>query len=410
VLAKAKGPLLVGLGNPEDELALRRARIWGGGTSHIERPFYFALSKKGMKKAEVANVIALRIDRQFQDLQRKERNYNYVALDTVTQELNRKFEGGIGKQEMAKATDSKSVSVRIPYAYRFNQERFLLVSRLLPLGAPPDVMNAYRRKLESILLEPKHTMRAALRLEALGKDSIPILKKGLESPEPLVRFCSAESLAYLNSPGGIEELAKLAIEQVDLRAYALIAIAGLDESICRRKLGELMTIDDPELRCGAFRALALLDEQDPRPIGEHMGSFTLHKVAAQSAPLVTFATTKRADIVVFGPEATMKAPMKAWAAGGEYIVTAAANDDRVTVSRITAKGTHSKQCMPTLEDTLRAMVELGASYPDVVDLLKNLHEEHILSCAVRELTTPTAVRLDDIQRAELKEARVPLVD
>jgi hypothetical protein len=205
-------------------------------------------------------------------------------------------------------------------------------------------------------------------------------------------------------------LAKLAVEQVELRAYALIAIAGLDESICRQKLSELMTIDDPELRCGAFRALALLDEHDPRPIGEHMGSFTLHKVAARSAPLVTFATTKRPEIVVFGPEATMKTPMKAWAAGGEYIVTAAANDDRVTVSRITAKGTHGKQCTPTLEDTLRAMVELGAGYPDVVDLLKNLHEERFLSCPIRELTSPTAVRLDDIQRAELKEARVPLVE
>ena len=68
---------------------------------------------QALRKAEVANVIALRIDRQFQDLQRKERNYNYVALDTVTQELNRKFEGGIGKHEMAKATDSKSVSVRV---------------------------------------------------------------------------------------------------------------------------------------------------------------------------------------------------------------------------------------------------------------------------------------------------------
>src|SRR5262245_772906 len=172
-------------------------------------------------------------------------------------------------------------------------------------------------------------MRAALRLEALGKESIPILRKGLESPEPLVRFCSAESLTYLNATAGVEELAKLAADHVELRRNALLAIAGLDESICRQKLSELMTIDDPELRCGAYRALALLDEHDPRPNGENMGSFTLHKVAARSAPLVTFATTKRAEIVVFGPEAAMKTPMKAWAGGGEYIVTAATNDDRV---------------------------------------------------------------------------------
>ena len=45
---------------------------------------------------------------------------------------------------------------------------------------------------------------AAIRLEALGKESLPTLKKGLSSQHPLVRFTSAEALAYLESTAGAE--------------------------------------------------------------------------------------------------------------------------------------------------------------------------------------------------------------
>lgn len=413
ILAKAKGPLLVGLGNPEDAIEQRRARIWSGASSLIERPFYFILNKDDMKTAKVANSIAARLNLQFQDDPRKQKiiqdNRDLMLLDDVKQQINRNFEGGFGKGEMAKATGKEVVSVRVPYAYRYNPERFLRVARLLPLTVPQDVMNGYRLKLEKILVEPKHTMRAALRLEALGRDSVPLLKKGLESKDALVRFCSAESLAYLGNTAGIEDLAKLAIEYPDLRAYALIAIAGLDEAICRQKLGELMTVDDPELRSGAFRALRMIDENDSRLGESPLGPFSLHKVAGGSASLVTFATNRRAEIVVFGPEVSMTTPVKCLA-GGEFTITAEPRDDRVTVSRFTVKGVQRKQCPLTLEDTLNAMIDLGAGYAEVIDLLRNLEEQKILSCQIREAVTPPVAGLEAILQADLKETKVNIVD
>jgi len=236
-----------------------------------------------------------------------------------------------------------------------------------------------------------------------------ILKKGLESADPLVRFCSAESLAYLGNTAGIEELAKLAVNHPDLRAYALLAMAGLDEAICRQKLGELMTVDDPELRSGAFLALRLIDEGDSR-LGEvALGPFYLHKVVAGSASLVTFATGKRAEIVIFGPEVTMATPVKVLA-GGEFTVTADPRDDRITVSRFTVKGVQRKQCTLTLEDTLHAMIDLGAGYAEVVDLLRNLEEQKVLSCQIREAVTPPIAGLEAILQADLKEAKVTVAE
>src|SRR5437588_517188 len=60
ILAHARGPLLVGLGNmetderPELQVELHRARIWGGGISNLERPFYLLL-KHDVKTARIAN-------------------------------------------------------------------------------------------------------------------------------------------------------------------------------------------------------------------------------------------------------------------------------------------------------------------------------------------------------------------
>jgi hypothetical protein len=418
VLARAKGHLLVGLGNPDDSGALRKAEIWGGASSLIERPYYFVLNQKKMQSAQVANTIANRLNLQFQDDPRKlkliQQNRELLQLGDVTQTINRSFEGGFGKGEIAKATardkEHSAITVRVPYAYRYNHERFLRVAMLLPLSTPPDVMTVYRGKLDTILLDPKHTLRAALRLEALGKESIPTLKKGLASPDPLVRFAAAESLSYLDATAGIEDLAKLAIGHPEMRAYAFIAMAGLDESICRQKLSELMTVDEPDLRCGAFRALSMLNEFDIRSLGDDMGSFHLQKVAGGSASLVAFAVNKRPEVVIFGPEVTLKTPVRILA-GGEFTVTAELNDDRVTVSRITAKGEPKrKQCRLSLEDTIGTMVDLGAGYPEVVDLLKNLEDQRVLSCPVRELMPPAAVGVETLMQADLKEARVPLVE
>jgi hypothetical protein len=421
VLATASGPLIVGLGDPENATALKRGRIWAGAASHVERHYWFVLNKDGQKSAKVSAAIANRLNRQFQDdaPRRKviEDHRDLFQIDEVTKQINR-LEPGSGKGDIARAGE-KAITVRVPYAYRYNHERFMLVARLLPLTVPPDVMTLYRTRLDTILLEPKHTLRAALRLEALGKDSVPILTKGLASPHPLVRFCAAESLAYLGSTAGIAELANLAVDHPDLRAYALAAIAGLDESICRQKLGELMTIDDPQLRSGAFRALAMLDDADLRLGGEEViqttarvprTTFYLHKVAPVSVPLVTFATTKRAEVVIFGADPTIKAPLRILA-GGDFTVTADPGDDRLTISRFTVRGVAKRsQCSLLLEDALRTMVELGAGYPDIVDLLKNLHDERALSCDIREAALPAAAGLQVILQADLKETRVPTTD
>ena len=196
ILAHARGPLLVGFGTIDGPTEMQRARIWGGGISDIERPFFLWL-KADERYASIAKAIADRLNLMFQDDPRTQRmiqqRERLNLLDNVTQQLNQKQDHGLGRGEIAKAVNKEMINLRVPYAYRYNAERYLRVARLMPLREVPDHQGRYRRRLQKMLLDPADTVRAALRLEALGKESIPALKNGLASEHALVRFASAEA-------------------------------------------------------------------------------------------------------------------------------------------------------------------------------------------------------------------------
>ena len=243
-------------------------------------------------------------------------------------------------------------------------------------------------------------------MEALGKESVSALQKGLKSPEPLVQFAAAEALLYLGSTSGVEKLAGLAVAQPQVRAYALIALAGLNESVCRIKLHELLIHNNPELRAGAFQALRLtyahecptdkeLDIAMRRLGGENLQAFWLHQIPVGGPQAVNFAETKRAEIVLFGKDIHLVAPVRLQA-GEEFTIRADANDSRCTISRISQRTEQARQCSLRLDDVLRTFVELGGQYPEAVDLLAKLHEQQGLNCPVDRLAPPQATPLEEL--------------
>lgn len=417
ILGRARGPLLVGFGNPDEPAELRRARIWEGGASLIDRPFYLML-KKDDRSARNAALVAQRINHMFHDDVRREqlvaRNSNFLLSEDMTQQIKHTLGGG-ERGEMAHASNRDMVQVRVPYAYRFNHQRYLRIARLMPLADAPDQIGDYRNQLKEMLHDPAQTFRAALRLEALGRDSVPVLKDALAHDHHLVRFAAAEALAYLGSTAGVEELTKLARERQMVRLYALVALAGLDEGVCRERLESLLAADDAELRCGAFEYLRTLLERErpsretilPRLGGRQLqDGVWLYRVAPQGAPLVHFSASKRAEIVLFGKELRVVTPVKILA-GPEFVITAEKDDDRVTVSRISARtGVQRQQCDLKLEDVLLTMSGLGASYADLVDFLRTASERGGLNAPVVVNLLPPDVPLETLV-AEGKKTAAP---
>src|SRR5262249_35732520 len=153
---------------------------YGGGRCEMNRPFFLALND----------------DHQFARIAMR-----------VAERVNETFQGPfLGMQTIAEAKTSQAVVLGVPQQYRHNLPRYLRVVRMIPLSGSPSPSSAYRKRLEQELLDPAHTITAALRLEALGSNSVAVLKNGLQSQHVLVRFASAEALAYLGSPACGEEL------------------------------------------------------------------------------------------------------------------------------------------------------------------------------------------------------------
>ena len=178
--AKAEGPVVAGAyvdpkangdeakpsGLPEP-VSLRAGRIWGGGRVTRPRPYLF-LMKPGDQNIWSASNVAERLNATF----------------------NGTSEPGL---KVAEAKTRDFVMIHVPFAYRHNHYRFLLVSRQVPI-MPVAAESLYRRQLEEELLDPATALTAAIKLEALGGDSRRALRVGLESPSPWVRFASAEAL------------------------------------------------------------------------------------------------------------------------------------------------------------------------------------------------------------------------
>jgi flagellar basal body P-ring protein FlgI len=381
VLAKAKGDLLVGFGDGDDESSKQRqGRIWGGAKCEASRPFYLALNSD-QQYARLAMRIAERVNETFQ---------------------------GSGKSapgtEIAVAKTKEVVVLGVPSQYHYNLVRYLRVVRMIPLQELPPPSSPYRRHLEEDLLDPARTVTAALRLEALGTDTIPVLKRGLKSEHVLVRFTSAEALAYLGSPACGEELAQLVEQQPALRAFCLTAMASLDEAVCHVKLRELLSSPSAETRYGAFRALRVLDENDAFIQGELLNdAFWLHRVSPNSTSLVHMSSSHRPEIVLFGEDAYLEPPFS-FMAGAEFTVTASRDDDKCMVSRFSLKhGTQRRQCSLKLEDVLHAVADMGGTYPDVTELLRQAGNCRALTCRVAVDELPQATSIFELARAGAKK-------
>jgi hypothetical protein len=378
-LVKAGGPLIVGFGDGDADARMRQGRLWGGGRCTTDLPFFLVLDEKH-QYASTAAAVANRVNERFA-----------AAFH------------GAGHNEVAVARNKSQVLLTVPPQYRHNLPRYLRVVRLIPLREPAGGAAAYRHRLEEDLLNPSRTVTAALRLEALGPNSIPILKSSMARKHPLVRFCSAEALAYLDCPSCGEELAHTVEQHPVLRAFSLTALASMDEAVSHVKLRELLACPNAEARYGAFRALRALDEHDPALQGELLNkSFWVHRVAPGSPGLVHLCSSRRAEIVLFGQDAMLAPPFEFLVGDAvKFTITAGNDDEHCTVTRFSLDRAgepvrETRQCSLKLEDLLHTLAAEGGTYPEAVALLRQVSDCRCLNCPVAVDQLPQAVSVEEL--------------
>ncbi|APW61165.1 flagellar basal body P-ring protein FlgI [Paludisphaera borealis] len=375
-MAMAMGPVMTGSAqNPGD---LKSGRVLGAGRVKKDYPYKLLL---GENKRSIRNA---------------------GLMEKVVNERFHQNEKGQQKGAATAKSDSNLV-LKVPDIYHQNQERFFRVVQLLPMIDTPALREQRMAGAAKELLDPKTSGVAALKLEALGPSASEALGAGLKHADPEVRFFAAEALAYLDDAAGVEMLGQTAITHKQFRAYALAALAAMEDDSARIKLRKLLDQPEMEVRYGAFNALRTLDEHDaalgqvkilddpykdeeidpeapdamalaiasarrPRP----EDPFALYIVETEGPPVVHVSRSRRSEIVVFGRGQKLQTPIVL--GSGPVLLNAALNDDELDISKIVPSkfGDADVKVRSSLEigEVIRHVANMGSTYPEVIAILE----------------------------------------
>jgi len=354
-LGLASGPVLVDpvADGTRDSRSRLRARIPGGGVALADREIGLAISPE---------------------------HRSFAMSKRLGDWINRRFHAVIrgAKRGVATPKTDRYIALEVPEIYRHNLPRYLRVVQSVAVIEPPEGRHARLQLLARQLADPVTAPGAALRLEALGKEAIPTLREALEANDPEVRFAAAEALAYLGESSAAPHLAEAARSLRSARPAALAALLAIDDARGIDALQSLLSSRSAETRYGAFRALWKMDRNLPLLRGERLGdACSLHRLDVGGPPLVHVTRSERPEIVFFGTEHPVADGLRA-EAGGHVVVVVEGR--RARVSRFAAgQPDRSSEVAATADEIVRAVIEIGGTYPDAVQFLQQASSARALA-------------------------------
>jgi flagellar basal body P-ring protein FlgI len=331
------------------------------------------------------------------------------------------------KKGMATAKDNIQIVLDVPPVYRNDVHRYVRVIESLAYHETPAQQQRRIERLKSELLAPEKSQNAAFQLEAIGgKVAIDALRTAMTSNNEEVLFHTATSLAYLGDGLASKTLAHIARDNPAFRIYALNALSLLRNDIdAELELHELLQSQSAETRYGAFRALWQRNPSDRAIRGESLGGqFSYHGITtpivqvdnndkknkniataswtnndtenkATSVPMVHLTRTKRPEIVLFGNDIHLKKPFML-DAGPTIIVKGNVESNEIIIKKFPLKPDQLDESRTVysnnLDDIIRAVVDIGGTYPDIVQMLCQADQKKCLSCQLKIDSLPEANR------------------
>jgi flagellar basal body P-ring protein FlgI len=346
-----------------DRLNEVRGRILGGGISNETRTLGLVVRRDDVS-IETTSVIGAAVNQRFHT-----------------------FDRG-SKKGVAEPKNDKYVKLLVPPRYKHNLVRYVAVVRSIPMHETPVERARRLDVLERKLFEPTTSAKASLHLEAIGKEAIPILQKGLTANDIETRFHAAEALAYLDEPQSAKVLAEAARNESAFRWSALAALSSMDHVHAYEALSDLLHVSSAETRYGAFRAMRLRNPNDPMVKGEMLGGqCSLHVLATMGEPMIHISKAERSEIVLFGQNMRMRAPSGIYA--GKQILLTSTDPEQVKISRF-VPGEEDKvvYANTTVEQVVRAIASVGGTYGDVIQALHEAKKAGLIEARVAVDTLP----------------------
>ena len=136
------------------------------------------------------------------------------------------------------------------------------------------------------------------------------------------------------------------------------------------QLRELLGVPSAETRYGAFRALTVMCPDDSLVKGETLGEqFSYHVLDTKGPAMIHVTRNRCAEVVLFGMNQHFLAPL-ALNAGNRIQVTNTPEGE-VSVSKFAPREADQKRVVSNrVDDVIRTVVELGGTYPDVVQAIQ----------------------------------------
>jgi hypothetical protein len=324
----------------------------------------------------------------------------------VAKAINERYHTYIDGHRMGVATPKTDefIELALHPRYKDNVGRYMRVVRSIAVYEKLSGRLERLHLLEDQLHDPVTAETAALRLEAVGSaDAIEILKRGAAAEDPEVRFYAAEALAYLDVTEAVAPLGKAAVDEPAFRTAALAALAAMDDGAAAEALGDMLAVKSAETRYGAFRALSIMAPDDARVRGENLGGkFTYHTLNVMGDPMIHVTSSHHPEIVLFGTDHEFRLPLVLDA--GPRILVNGMSGSQITVSRFSPDEPTQQRVVSTrVDEVIRAVVDLGGHYPDVVQMLQQAKNAGALPSRFRVNALPEGGRSIDREEAKTAE-------
>ncbi|MCL2004780.1 MAG: flagellar basal body P-ring protein FlgI [Planctomycetaceae bacterium] len=376
------------------ELGVGATRAIVAGPIMVDDPMATDMSEsEGLKRGTILSG-AVTAESRALSLIMKEKSF--IGVDRIARAINDRFPLNTGPRTgVASAETSSLIILNVHPSYANDIDRYIRVVQSIACFETAERQRQRIERLKEELLNPNTSQHAAFQLEAIGRRGVDALLLGLQSPIMEVRFHAATSLAYLDNGASAKVLAEIAQVEPAFRVYALNGLSVMKNDLeAEFHLRQLLHVPCEETRYGAFRALKNRNPLDLTIRGEVLGGyFSYHVIPSpQAPPMVHFTTQKLPEIVLFGSDVFVKQPFVFDA--GPTIFVNGQTPGSVAVTQFAKSGLDERrEVSPRLDEIIRAVVELGGSYPDVVQMLRQADMSGMLSCPLEMDRLPEPNRI-----------------
>ena len=336
-----------------DKVRETRGRVLGGGVALTSRPIGLAV-KSEQHSIRTSSQAGAAINARFHT-----------------------YDRGI-KRGVATPKRDNFIELEVHPRYKHNLVRYVRIIQNIAVTESPTERIRRLEQLERKLLEPATSATAALQLEAIGKEAVRILRKGLTSSDAEVRFYAAEALAYLDEAAAADVLAETARTMPAFRWHAIAALSAMEHVGAYDALASLFHVPSAETRYAAFRALRAKNPLDPLVRGQSFSDqFTYHTLDTTGPTMIHLSRSRVAEIVLFGQNLDLRPPAFLYA--GKNILLKEADEGRIKVSRF-AVGEDDRHhfCTTKLDDVIRTIVQIGGGYDEVVECIQEAKRKDYL--------------------------------